>query len=208
MIKKRKFLSEVLTLAKSELLLAGFLKERNTYRYLLGTDVEGWLTLDTTVNEGPRRVGVYPVIGVLHGRLEKIVQEFSGVKDRNPTLTIQLGYLMPQETFLTWILEPPPFDWIPETKRMVQAVEIYGVPFMKSNASLEVIIDHLERHRYSDRESAAYRVPVAYLLAGKTDLALEHARKHLAELGKRTDPAALQYKTFAAKFLQEATSLR
>ena len=87
---------------------------------------------------------------------------------------------------------------------MVQAVEIHGIPFMKLNAALDLIIDDMEHCRYIDKDSAAYRLPVAYLLAGTVDFAVEHVKKYLARLGERNDRAAQQYKAFASNLLQEA----
>ena len=87
---------------------------------------------------------------------------------------------------------------------MVEAVEAFGIPFMEANTKLETIIDHLEHHRYIDRDSAAYRLPIAYRIAGRSALAIDFVNNYLAEIGSRTDEAAHRYRTFAAHFMQQA----
>ena len=204
-IDKKQFLLEILTVSHSELLRLGLMKDKVAYTYSIGEEIKGWLALGTTVNEGPERVGINPTVGVLHEAIEKLVQEYCGMERsrQGATLTTNLGYVMPEKRFLIWVLEPSPFEWVHEVKKMVEAVEVYGMPFMRSNATLEKIIDNLEHHRYIDKDSAAYRLPVAYFLTGQTDRAKDYTREYLAELGERNDTAAQLYKNFASNLLRE-----
>jgi hypothetical protein len=71
-----------------------------------------------------------------------------------------------------------------------------GIPFMKANSALDVIIDDLENLRFSFLESVAYRLPAAYLFAHESDLAVKYVNERLTALGQRQDEAALRYKGF------------
>jgi hypothetical protein len=205
---KQELLNEILGAIQAELQSLGFLYAKDVFKYPLSQEMSGWLGLGTTTNEGPNRVGVYPTVGIVHEGIERLVREFCADENSTarPTLRINMGYLMPENTFLTWIFEPKPFDSAGEINRILQAVELYAIPFMKSHASLKSIISNLEHHRYSDKDSAAYRLPTAYLLAGEADRAASYTKEHLAKLKGRRDIAAQQFESFASKLLEEVST--
>ena len=152
-------------------------------------------------------MGINPVVGVRHERIERMVEEFLGESESRfgPTLSTAVGYLMPEGRYLEWLFESAPFDYQSQCRRMVKAVEVYGIPFMKANSALEGILRDLEQLRFSSRDTAIYRLPIAHLLAGKTGLAVSYVNKQMKELGDRNDLAARQYKLFASRLLQEAS---
>jgi hypothetical protein len=136
-----------------------------------------------------------------------MVEELMAEKETrfSPTIRTALGYLMPGGRYLEWLFEPAPFDYGSESKRMVQAVEVYGIPFMTENSKLESIVRDLEQLRFISKDMAMYRLPVAHLLAGKTDSAVAYVDGQVKELGDRNDLAARQYKTFASNLLQDVS---
>lgn len=85
--------------------------------------------------------------------------------------------------------------------RMVEAIRRYGKPFMESNAPLEEVIRDLEQVRFTSKESIAYRLPVAYALSGKVDLAVTQIQAHLNALANKTDLDAHRFREFASAFL-------
>jgi hypothetical protein len=152
-------------------------------------------------------VGINPVVGLRNERIEKMVEEFVGEKQSRlaPTISASPGYLMPEGRYVEWLFEPAPFDYESEGKRMVKAIEIYGIPFMKSNATLDQITLNLEQLRFTSGDAAVYRIPIAYLLSGKTEPAVAHIKTQLVELGDLSDLAAQQYKAFASNLFQKGT---
>jgi hypothetical protein len=78
---------------------------------------------------------------------------------------------------------------------MVEAVEIYGLPFMKSNSGLESVVKELAELRFTSRNQAVYRASVAYILSGKTEAAVVYVQGALQALGDRQDRK--EYRTFA-----------
>lgn len=205
---KKELLDDILNDTRTALRSLGFTYAQNAFKYPLRQDVSGWLGLGTTANEGPHRIGIYPTVGVVHELIERLVREFCDDQESTarPTLSINLGYLMPENTFMTWIFEPRPFDTANEIKRMVQAVEVYAIPLMKSQASLGRIIENLENHSYTDRGSATYRLPAAYLLAGEIDRAVSYTKEYLRQMKGRRDIAAQQFENFASKLLEEVST--
>jgi hypothetical protein len=69
------------------------------------------------------------------------------------------------------------------------------------NATLEDLLQDLEHLRFTSKDMAVYRLPVAYLLAGKAEQAVAYVRKELEVLGDRKDLAAQEYRTFASNLL-------
>ena len=59
---------------------------------------------------------------------------------------------------------------------MVRAIELYGVSFVKTNSNLKTMTEALEQLRFTHLEAAIYRLPVAYLMLKKYDLALDYIR--------------------------------
>lgn len=196
---------DIIRTIESELRPLGFHKSKGIYLCRLSEDASGWLGLNVAAHRNDGRVGINPVVGVRHERIENRIEELLGEKEKRlaPTISTSLGYLMPEGRYLEWLFEPPSFDNASECEKIAKAIETYGVPFMKSNAALEDILQDLEQLRFASRDTAVYRFPIAYLLAGKTELAAVYVKKQLEELEERNDLAAQQYKIFASKLLEE-----
>jgi len=202
-------LAEVLKIAATELTGLGMHKTKGVYIYPMGRDVCGWLGLNVAANRTDMRLGINPVVGIRHCRIEKMLVELTREEETalTPTLSISLGYVSPAGHYEEWLFDHPPFDYKAECGRMVKAIDIYGIPFMKSNEMLQAIIENLEQVRFTTKDSVVYRLPVAYLLSGKSDAAAALATAYLEEVKDRSDRVAREYKTFAANLLRKATAL-
>ena len=178
-------------------------KQELVYTFDLAQNMFGWIGLNLTKHLAGGRVGVSPTVGVRSEQIEALVEKYWG--RIAPTVSTSLGYLMPEKRHLEWVFEHRPFDYVSESKKVAKAIVMYGMPFMKANASLEAIIDDLEHLRFSTKEAAEYRLPAAHLLVHKTDLAVKYVKDRLAALNGRQDESALRYRAFGAAFLQQAT---
>jgi hypothetical protein len=203
---KGKLLKEVVKCAEAEFAALGMVKKKGLHMLPLTENASGVVGLNLAMRRGDSRVGINPVIGVRHEEIERMIERLSGSKESRlmDTLNTSLGYVMPEGRYLEWLFEPAPFDYLSECKKMVEAIETYGIPFMKSHGTLEAIVSDLQRLRFTSKDTAVYRLPVAYLLSGKTELAGEYVKKQITELGNRNDVAAQEYRTFASNLLQEA----
>ena len=202
---KKQFLAELESIAEDKLRLLGFRRMKYIHLCPLVEGVFGWLGFGTSVCRSDGRVGITPAIGVRHERVERIVQRLGGTSNSALAATISttLGYVTPSEQFMEWLYEPEPFDYRSECERMVQAIEVYGIPFMRAHVDIECIRRDLEALRFTVKESTVYRLPVVYMLTGEREMASEYIKKERDELGGRDDLAARQYRMFSSNCLRE-----
>jgi hypothetical protein len=203
MAQSKHLLDQVITIAEGELRRLQFRKTKGVYICQLDKDAYGWVGLNTVAHRSDGRVGINPVLGVRYEPMERMVCELLGEKESilAPSISTSAGYLMPEGQYMEWLFEPAPFDYRSECERMVECVELYGLPFMKSNSKLEIILHDLEQLRFASKDTAAYRLPVAFLLSGQNEPALTHVSRQLEELKTRSDLAAQEYKKFAGNIL-------
>jgi hypothetical protein len=206
---KRGLLKGVLGLVASELAPLGFKKKNGVYVISLREGFWGTVGLNVAMNRGADSIGINPIVGVRHEAIESLVESLAGEKllPFAPTISVAIGYLMPHTAYTEWSFGLPPFDSFSEAAKMVTAIQKYGLSFMKEHSSIEAIITDLENNRFCFKESLIFRLPVAYLLSGKTQLAIDYVMHATQNLESRTDVTAQVYRKFAKSFLQQATTL-
>ncbi|HEY1799458.1 MAG TPA: hypothetical protein VGG46_00875 [Terriglobales bacterium] len=199
-------ITKIVKYLESELPFLAATTTKYVYTCALAPNFAGWVGLNLIQNRNDGRVGVNSIIGVVSKQIEALLERLSPFDQAfpKPTITTSLGYLMPEKRYQEWLFVPQMnFDYISEAKKIKQAIELYGLPFMNANASLEAITEDLEHLRFSFRESVVYRLPVAYLLGDKTELAMEYVKRQLEILNGRQDDAAAKYRAFGDAFLKE-----
>jgi hypothetical protein len=209
MSEKEKLIDKVLGIIKGELPFQVVCQKGFIYAWSLDSQFSGRIGFNVTKKLGNGRIGLNPIVGVRSDQIESLVEKLShSGEDRfEATVNISLGYLMPEKRYLEWVFAAQPdFDYVSEAKKIAKAIEVYGLPFMMRNATLDAIADDLEQLRFSFKESAVYRLPVAYFLLHKPELAMTFVKEQLKVLDGRQDAAALQYRTFGAAFLQEVSA--
>lgn len=157
----------------------------------------GWIGLNRAMRES-NVVEINPVIGVRCERIEMLVAELEGEKPHPynpPTVSVSLGYLMPDSCYRPWLFEdlPKVSDGV---AGMIGAVAEYGLPFINSALSVDAIANLLLSGKYGIPHQNAYRLPVAFHLSGKNHEADERSTTYLRSLDRRTDLAAERYKKF------------
>jgi len=160
----------------------------------------GWIGL----NHGTRPLGVVeinPVVGIRCQEIEFLLSEIMEEKPHlyiPPTLSISLGYLMPDAYYQAWLFDE--ITAISEGVRgIIEAFAKYGLPFIDSALSIEKIENLLVSGKFGVPEQNVYRVPLALYLEGKTEIARDVVQKHLVSLANRTDLAADRYRKFHEK---------
>src|SRR4051812_40130768 len=177
----------------------GFKKRAgNVFTIELAPGVLGWLGLNRATRHRARgEVEINPVIGVRFQEVERLVAECRGEKFhayQPPTISIPLGYLMPESKYKAWVFATEGAKYV--AAEMVAAIAGYGVPFMQSVTHLPELSRRLEASPGFEHQ-LVYRRPVAALLAGDLMRARMFLDEAMATIGTRTDAAALEFKGFA-----------
>ncbi len=196
----KELIKEVTTLARDELLARGY-EERSDGIFTLdiAAEVNGWIGLNRAVNRGDGQLEIHPFIGIRHQLVERKLAEIRGEKFHPyspPTIRSHLQYLMPEGSYEPWLFgeEVPVKDRL---RKMVADIDTFGNVFMREHTGLEALARCLEDRLYSHPESRAFRLPIIYLLLGSHELSLGALDESLADLGDRSDLAAVQYREFA-----------
>lgn len=164
-------------------------------------DVIGWLGLNRASRYLPAgEFEVYPMVGVRHQGIERVVAELRGEKFHQyvpPTVVTPLGYLMPEARSTGWTVSAA--DPGANAEAIATAVADFAVPFMESGANL-ASLRRLIGARMGHDHQLVYRHPVACLLAGDIDRAAELIDAADEELGDSRDAAAEELRSFIAAF--------
>jgi hypothetical protein len=183
--------------AETELARLGFRRRAQGVLALdAAEDVLGWLGLNRATRHGVLEVN--PVVGVRHQRVERLVAELTGVRFHPwspPTLSSHLGYLMPQQAYLPWVVRAVE-DAPGKAAELAAAVAEHGLPFVRANASLAALAASMAGGMGMP-EQVGYRLPVAWHLLGDDARAEQALASGLARLGQGDHPAAREFRAFA-----------
>ena len=173
---KQRLLSHAVSVIEQDLLPLRLCKGHHSYAWPITEGFSGWFGLNTITARGDGLVGINPIVGVICESIEDLLKKYDRAarKGITPTISTSIGYLMPEKRYVEWLFDPnPDFDLEAEAQKIARAVRQFGVPFAEANASLAVVTANLEQLQFTYRESAVYRLPIAYLLLGDRDRARE-----------------------------------
>lgn len=168
----------------------------------LAEGVRGWVSLPTFPTGGV--VEISPKVGVRHEGIHSLMDQLTGRKPgHEPTVSIVLGYLMPQRTSLVaWR-----FDDERQTEAQainaVEAIAEFGLPYMRANSTLPLLMETIKASGL--RMEARERLPAALGLLGRWDDGLAMIRLDLQAIGTSDDEAATEFRAFARAYETEAT---
>jgi hypothetical protein len=208
MAKWKGFMQEVFARARAELERAGFKpRVHEIYTRALDADAVGWVGLNNAFDSHARVLRINPVIGVRYQPVERLVAEMCGLKFHAyvpPTVTIPLGYLMPEDTYRTWDFQEGE-ELHSVAASMACALTDYGLPFMTARAAPEALTATLRDRRFQVGEQAEYRIPALLYLLGREEEAKAYLRERLTALSTANYPAADFYRNFAHALLDLIT---
>lgn len=164
------FIKEVLETCERRLTISGMRRRKSGIgTWPLSDDFQGWIGLNVETRRGDGTMVVNPNVGVRCDRIHRIIASVRSEKFHAyspPTIVQGLGYLMPQRTYV-------PFVFHKNTRisqvadDLADAVEQYGIPYMRRNANLKAIIERLDRPpRQAGWEESGERLLAAYHVAG------------------------------------------
>ncbi|TXK17717.1 hypothetical protein [Homoserinibacter sp. GY 40078] len=172
----------------------------------IADDVIGFLGYNTASEHTlPGNFAVNPVIGIRNQELARVVSELRGERFHPyapPTVSSPLGYLMPDPEFRVWYLGPdsPTADG----REMVDAIVNYGIPYMKSGATLPRLLPLIEA---SSDFLTRYYHPVALGLLGEVTRAQRVLHGLDEDLAHLSDPASTRYREFSPRCWRWLSSL-
>lgn len=178
----------------------GFRRRTNqVYTIALDLDLIGWLGLNRATRHQPSgRVEIFPIIGVRHQVLERIVAKLQGRRFHDyspPSVSTPLGYVMPSGRYTSWAVDDPGAS--KAAGEIHGALTDYGIPFMRALQDLAELRKAMESGLGHQLE---YRLPVLLRIMGDKDAASDALHAAVDRLGSRSDEAASELRTFAARF--------
>lgn len=192
--------SRVREVVREDLAGLGFKKRAgDIFTRNINSEVLGWLGLNRATKGRLGVLEINPVVGVRHQPTERLLAELREEKFHAyvpPTLSVHLGYLMPERKYTPWLF-PEGEDPAKQASSMIQAVSESGVSFMDENATLESMVATMKASGFGIPEQQHFRLPVMYYLMGQKGRAEEYIESQLNELGERDDLAAEYYRSFA-----------
>jgi hypothetical protein len=185
----------------TEMKRIGFRKRAgiDVYTIELDDSILGWVGMNTASSGG--RAGeleLWPIIGLRHNEVEKILCELTGRELNDflpPTVFWPLRYIMPEELREHWWFTP---DNAPEMARVVaDAIEQWGLPWMREHAALEKIVELAESGLGVDSQ-LNYTRPVMWQLLGLP----ERAQGLINEIdaGLTDNPYTADFREYVAAF--------
>lgn len=194
------FVKAILMRIEEQFAKLSFSKKRGVFVRELGKDSFGYVGLNIATHLPQKRIGIAPIVGVIYRPAEELVKKLCGrfLSRYELTLTIAVGYLTPEARFLQWVFDPTMPEIVDsEITKIVRCIKEYGLPFMQEHTTLDSITAELEAKRYTFNEVRRYRLPVAYLLAGRRDEALKFIEQEMESMKESTDAASADYRGFA-----------
>jgi hypothetical protein len=142
-----------------------------------------------------------PVVGVRCQEVEKLLSIILKAKPHSyipPTVSISIGYLMPDPQFRTWRIRENNLTGLDVD--IVAAIVQHAVPFMTSACTLQDVERLLDTPKFTIAEYAAYRRPLVKWLLGDHDGARCACAAYLLEIDARRDLAAENFRQFTRDF--------
>lgn len=182
--------------AKAALVDRGWTKRSgDIYTLDLGDGFLAWLGFNRASKHHPLEVS--PVVGVVYEPARKLEQRLSGLTPAiTPSLSEPLRYLA-DDPPVAVLRVTNPADAESGAAELVQTIEMYGLPFVRSLATRDALATALRERRHIVREYAITRLPATLASFGLEAEARQAMAAGLKELGDRTDPAADHVRAFA-----------
>lgn len=178
-------------------------REEGILALSIAEDALGLVGLNyATSGRGPGVLEINPVIGVKNQSVDQLVAElecrpFDLVSPFS--VRTNVGYLSPQSKYLPFLFSNGgPIDGTVD--ELVEAVRMYGLPFIHSNASLSSLLGTMRGGRFTIPDVVIYRIPVALYIMGSNAEADVYMEEQLVNLGPRTDEAADRFRSFTVRF--------
>ena len=201
----KKLIDDVFAAVRVQLTAAGMRKRSGQiYTFEVSKEALGLVGLSRVFRRTERVLSVNPTIGIRYQPLEKLLAEACGEKLHSyfpPTISQQIGYLMPQAEYVTWDFT---FDSDIEkgVEEMVRAIKDCGFSFMKKYADFEALQGAILNREYGFNDVLDYRIPIVYLMQGSQEQAASFVDGRVKQMASRDDEAAEAYRGFAAGLKQ------
>jgi hypothetical protein len=173
------------------------------FMFQVAPGVFGGVGLNTMTQGLPVVFEINPVIAVRHDRIESVVDELQPELNDKKRFTIArpLGYLMPQNTFLTWEFRPDG-DHVSVAADLGRKVVEYGLPFMRQFADWDEVSRVIRTTTIIPENQVMIYRPIVYAIDGDMKIAREMVDQELRRVGDKSDFYSIAYREFATRFYE------
>lgn len=135
-------------------------------------------------------------LGILYENVERIAYELTGINKlalMKPTMSTDIGYLMPENRFKKWELSYE-FSNEKEFSEMFKAIETYGNEYWGKYSNSDVLF-----HAFYIREAGIQNVtrdkylPILYYIRGEKEKGLQVIENAIARMGTRHTDEELRW---------------
>lgn len=145
-----------------------------------------WLSLNKTVKNHGKYIAINIICGIRWQPIEMTISKLSNSKFHEyspPTVSVPIGYLMPNNSFVTLIFEDGS-DIDAEFLKLKEYISNYAMPFFDRNNSLTRLSELMHEKKFFRPQQSDYRIMVAYYLLGNFNEAINFANSYLEQLKK------------------------
>lgn len=179
------------------------IKSSHTFLSKQTPDAYGWVGLNLKASDLPRALDVNPTIGVRHKPLERALANLCDDLPTGPlpAVTRQLGYLMPERSFRTWVFSLGK-EVEPVAREIEEAIAQYGLPFIEKFSQWSIFSAEIESCGLVMEHMRLKFFPTVRALNGDIHSARELVRTEAFRIGESEDFYAASYRRFAERFDQ------
>lgn len=175
------------------------------YSCHLGGEYWGYVIFGIVHYPGDRGIYLQISVSIANEEIERIKRTLWGRTGLNTaasaTCGTGLGYIMPEATYKTWYVDYAKPDSIKATvEEVIQNIELFGLPFMKHNADLQVLAKLLRRR--ADMDPSRMSLPIILVLLGQTRRACQIVEKEKNRF-EREGYDTFYFIQFAKNFLKK-----
>lgn len=165
--------------------------------------VSGWLGLNTATFRLPASLEVNPVVGVRHVPVEVAMLELDNRRPPLPSISMPLGYLMPEQSLRQWRFAPSA-HLTAMAEDLADAVARFGQVFINKYSDWDVFSSDIEKPGLLSEHDVAKVAPIVYALNGELAGANQRIYSELSKISDRAGMYAISYRKFAIKFAAKA----
>jgi hypothetical protein len=179
-------------------------RTRGIGTWQLASGFLGWIGLNAATRSMNGTMVINANVGVVCEEIQKLIHLVEGAREKYeafPTICMGIGYLMPTPTHREFIFrkESPV---APVVDELVDAVNKYGIPYVKAHCSLQSLVeplDRLPRHAHWG-DSSERLVALRYLMDGRS--AAERTMNERRAEGQRLSMNLTRFDAFCSLFIK------
>ena len=163
----------------------GFKKKKGLYVYSINDNMDILLIIEKTDRRTRNTIYINPIVAILDKQVEQLyyelVSDIDSSKEIVNTAITSLGYLTPQNTYLTWDIPITYSENKTKTvvDNLVSTLKKHVMPFLESLKDRRELLISLQAHKLGFVKINNFKIPILYYLLGEKNKGLIYARNVL-----------------------------